>query len=346
VASRRSKKASNTVFVIIAALVLVAVGAYFRATTGPESAPAGEAGILRAPPGVPTTPPVAGAPATESTTDFSGQVDDAEPVSLTGLQERRDSGKNPVGPPTGKGQLRTGRDAMTAGDLVTARQHLSDAYRAGLPAQDATGVIEQLTKIADETVFSPRALRDDPLTASYTIQAGDTLEKIARRHSVTAELLARVNEIKDKNRIRLGRRIKVIHGPFHVMVSKSAFTLDVFLGNTFVRRYAVGLGQDDSTPTGEWVVANKLVNPTYYPPRGGKIIAADDPANPLGERWIGLKGVKGEAAGQERYGIHGTIDPDSVGKAVSMGCIRMYNKDVEYLFDLVVTGQSRVLVQE
>ena len=55
-------------------------------------------------------------------------------------------------------------------------------------------------------------------------------------------------------------------------------------------------------------------------------------------------GVSGEAAGQERYGIHGTIEPESVGRNVSMGCIRMYNEDVEQLFSYLVEKDSTVLV--
>ena len=65
-------------------------------------------------------------------------------------------------------------------------------------------------------------------------------------------------------------------------------------------------------------------------------MAASDPKNPLGERWIGFYG---------EYGIHGTVEPESVGKRVSLGCVRMYEADVEEVFDLVVTGDSQVEVR-
>ena len=100
------------------------------------------------------------------------------------------------------------------------------------------------------------------------------------------------------------------------------------------------------SPTGEWRVATKLMNPTYYPPRGGEIMAADDPKNPLGERWIGLVGISGAAVDQERYGIHGTNEPDSIGKSVSMGCIRMHNEDVEALYSYLVETHSTVTVRD
>jgi lipoprotein-anchoring transpeptidase ErfK/SrfK len=87
-------------------------------------------------------------------------------------------------------------------------------------------------------------------------------------------------------------------------------------------------------------------NPVYYSPRGEGVIEADDPANPLGEYWIGLAGVEGDAVGKESYGIHGTIDPTSIGRMESMGCIRLKNEDVAVLFSTLVEGKSTVLVVE
>ena len=45
------------------------------------------------------------------------------------------------------------------------------------------------------------------------------------------------------------------------------------------------------------------------------------------------------------YGIHGTIDPDSIGKQSSMGCIRMKADDIAVVYDMMVEGKSMVLVQ-
>ena len=43
---------------------------------------------------------------------------------------------------------------------------------------------------------------------------------------------------------------------------------------------------------------------------------------------MGLKGEDGNAVGKQSYGIHGTIEPDSIGKQASMGCIRMGHEDI------------------
>jgi len=258
------------------------------------------------------------------------------------------SGKDPNPPgdaQRGRALVQSGRTALQRQELVTARAQLSEALACDLPLAERVQLKGDLTKLAQETVFSNRILPDDPFVAPHVVQQGETLNGIARRYGITDDFLARINGITDKNRIRAGQRIKVVKGPFQVVVNKEQYTLEVYLDQTFVKQYPVGLGKEDGTPTGAWKVHTKLKNPQYYPPRGGQIILADDPENPLGERWIGLQGVEGEAVGQERYGIHGTTDPDSIGKSVSMGCIRLHNADVEELYDLVVEGKSTVTVR-
>src|SRR3954463_9078959 len=94
--------------------------------------------------------------------------------------------------------------------------------------------------------------------------------------------------------------------------------------------YPVAVGKATTpSPSGSFVIANRVTNPTYYHP--GQVIepGAD---NPLGNRWIGLN--------QKGYGIHGTNAPSSIGKAASHGCIRMAKKDLEELFEIVRPGDT------
>ncbi|MCH7812935.1 MAG: L,D-transpeptidase family protein [Planctomycetes bacterium] len=282
----------------------------------------------------------------------SSRADTADPNGgpYAHLPERGTNPEAPVGDgprdvKRGRSLVNVGRTALANHELVAARAQLNEALAYDLPLEELVALKADLTRLATETVFSPRITAGDPFVAWHVIAPGETLEKIARKYAVTADLLARINSLADKNRIRGGQRIKVVQGPFRAVVSKAAFTLDIYLGDTFVRQYPVGLGADDGTPTGRWRIRNKLENPQYNPPRGGKIILADDPANPLGERWIGLEGVGGGAVGQLRYGIHGTIDPDSIGQSVSLGCIRMHNADVEEVYEMLVEGKSEVVVK-
>ncbi len=238
------------------------------------------------------------------------------------------------------------RQGAPDSDQITTRAQLSQALLIGLPPDKEAEACSRLTQMADDMIFGLKRDHRDPLVASHVIQPGETLGKIAKEYRVTDNFLAAINGIKDKNRIRAGQNLKVILGPFHVKIFKNRHVMHVFLQETFVRQYAVGLGLENGTPTGEWSVTDKLINPPYYSPRGEGIIAADDPDNPLGERWIGLRGISGEAVGQQRYGIHGTHDSSTIGKNESLGCVRMYNEDVEALYDMLVSQHSRVMIVE
>jgi lipoprotein-anchoring transpeptidase ErfK/SrfK len=242
--------------------------------------------------------------------------------------------------------LEQGDRALGRGDLITARTAFNEALATALPAEEARPARGKLIDLADKTVFSSRRVPGDPLTDRYVIEPGQTLSKIAEQFKVTDDLLAKINDISNKQKIRAGQTLKIVHGPFHAIVDKSELHIYVYLQDVLVRSFPVGLGIDDGTPTGQWRIKDKLVNPTYYPPRGGKIIQADEPENPLGERWLGLEGISGQAKGQLRYGIHGTIEAESIGKNVSMGCIRLHNPDVELLFDLLVLKDSTVTVRD
>jgi lipoprotein-anchoring transpeptidase ErfK/SrfK len=132
----------------------------------------------------------------------------------------------------------------------------------------------------------------------------------------------------------MGQKLKVVPGPFGAVVFLDRYELVVHLNGSFVKSYRVGVGRDGTTPIGMFTVKNKMVNPTYYGPEG--IIPSDDPKNPLGERWIDIG---------DSYGIHGTIEPDSIGKNESRGCIRMLNSEVEEVYDFLVIG-SEVKIQK
>jgi LysM repeat protein len=248
-----------------------------------------------------------------------------------------------------------GRAKLESGDLLGARQVLNTALISGrLSSNDAREARNMLQAINEEIVLSPRRFPNDEFGGSYNVRSGDLLSRIASNHDVTWELLGRINGISDPRRLRAGQTIKVIQGPFHGVVTKRTFTMDIYLGapggpgSVYVMSFPVGLGEHDSTPAGVWMVEpqKKLRNPTYYSPRGAGIIHSGDPNNPLGTHWIGLVGVEGDAVGKTSYGIHGTIEPDSIGRQESMGCIRLLNEDVAIVFDMLVEGKSRVVVRD
>ena len=246
-----------------------------------------------------------------------------------------------------------------ADDLVAARAILNEPLVSGrLVESDAQAVRHALMELNSKLVFSAKPYSADPFEVPVLVQPGMRLQKLANQYDITWPLLCRVNGYEPTDagarRIRSGTTLKAIKGPFCAVVNKSAFRMDLYLGglpgeanSTYVTSVSVGLGKDDSTPNGLWTVElhNKVRNPIYYSPRGEGIFKSDDPKNPLGGFWIGLKGEDGAAVGKNSYGIHGTIEPESIGKQSSMGCIRLSHDDIALVFDMLVEIKSRVLVQ-
>ena len=115
-----------------------------------------------------------------------------------------------------------------------------------------------------------------------------------------------------------------------VLVSLPDRKLALFENGKVVRIYRVAVGKTSTpSPVGAFKVVNRVTNPTYY--HKGQVIAAGK-NNPVGSRWMGLSA--------KSYGIHGTNQPNSIGKAASTGCIRMSKQDVEELFELLNVGDA------
>ncbi len=107
----------------------------------------------------------------------------------------------------------------------------------------------------------------------------------------------------------------------------------VYKGSQIVATYPVAIGKKGSeTPTGEWQIMETLVNPGWTNFNTGKMMPPGK-NNPLGSRWIGFW-----TDGKDTIGFHGTNKPDSIGKAVSSGCVRMHDKDVQALYPLIKVG--------
>jgi len=98
--------------------------------------------------------------------------------------------------------------------------------------------------------------------------------------------------------------------------------------------YSVAVGKPSTpSPEGAFTIERRIANPTYH--HDGKTILPG-PGNPVGSRWMGLS-IRG-------YGIHGTNEPKSIGKAASHGCIRMAKADLEEFFEMVAVGDTVQLI--
>lgn len=234
-------------------------------------------------------------------------------------------------------------------DIIKARDLLNEALFLPLDKKRRQTVKEKMSELADKWLFSETVYEGDSLCDDYIVRPGDTLTQIGKKHKVPAEIIMGINGISSAKGLRAGESIKVINGPFHCRISRSDFTLDLYLQKTYVDSFAIGIGKPGyETPTGLWVVepGGKLVKPTWTDPDTGRTYEADDPDYPLGSRWIGLAGVRGDAKNRQGFAIHGTKDPNEIGAAVSRGCIRMHNGAAVLMYKLLQPGQSQVRVIE
>ncbi len=133
--------------------------------------------------------------------------------------------------------------------------------------------------------------------------------------------------------------------PGTIVVKTSERRLYFVFGNGQAIRYPVGVGRAGKQWTGQSYIDGKYVRPDWSPPaevRRDKpslpdVIPGESPRNPMGAAAMTLSG--GE------YAIHGTNAPDSIGRFVSYGCIRMYNQDIVDLFDRVNVGTPVVVTR-
>lgn len=115
---------------------------------------------------------------------------------------------------------------------------------------------------------------------------------------------------------------------YWIAVNKSRRILTMYKADKSMGKYPVTLGASNTqTPSAKGKIVRKNKNPAWggmngkYAPK-----KADDPNNPLGERWMAL-----QLPGFSGYGIHGNIKPHQIGGYFSNGCIRMFNYDIEEL---------------
>ena len=107
-----------------------------------------------------------------------------------------------------------------------------------------------------------------------------------------------------------------------IVISLTEHSLGLFEGNALIRKYPVAVGKPSTpTPLGSFRVLEKVMNP------GGM----------LGTRWMAFT--------YEMHGIHGTNHPELIGQEVSNGCVRMYNENVEELYDMVQVGTPVIVIQ-
>lgn len=162
---------------------------------------------------------------------------------------------------------------------------------------------------------------------THIVKQGETLMTISEDYRIPVQSIISENQISNPNLIYVGQRLTIPGVPdpnliaYSIIVSISNRNLTLLKHDSIIKTYPIAVGRIlHETPIGEFVVINKAPNP------GGV----------FGTMWMSLS--------KKHYGIHGTNDPSSIGKAVSKGCIRMFNHDVNELASTIPIG-TRVIIR-
>ncbi|HBG28938.1 MAG: hypothetical protein A2Y10_02335 [Planctomycetes bacterium GWF2_41_51] len=296
----------------------------------------------------PATPPAA-----QQYQQPSGQT--THPTAVQNTAQNTTDTTNAITPPVNStnprvaAMLTDAQNCINDGKIIAARNTLNDALNMSMDPSTREVVKKLMANLANEWLFTRVIQLGDDLCTSYKVQSGDMLSSIAAKHKVPYQLLMKINNIPSERALRSGQVIKVINGPFHVIVYKSAFIMDLYLQNIYVKSYKIGIGKEEhETPVGLWraKMGGKMIKPTWTDPDTGKTYHADDPDYPLGSGWIALEGIDSRTRGIQGIAIHGTNEEDTIGTKSSRGCMRLYNGELTEVYDLLEPGQTELRVVE
>lgn len=127
--------------------------------------------------------------------------------------------------------------------------------------------------------------------------------------------------------------IAAAHIPRYLVVDLSDRRVYLYEGDQIQADYPVAIGKEGwETPTGTFQITHLTENPNWRHPVTGELVPAGSDS-PVGTRWI-----KFWQENRNAIGFHGTNEDEAIGQAVSHGCLRMHNTDIEALFAAVHLG--------
>lgn len=140
------------------------------------------------------------------------------------------------------------------------------------------------------------------------------------------DIHSRIEQIFSKN---IKETESIPFSPLVITIDKASNSLYIGNNDVLLRKYSVCLGKDDSTIEGVFSIKRRFATPLATWP-------TDE--NPYGTRALELS--------DDLYAIHGTNNPDSIGKNLSAGCIRLLNEDIEELFAITSIGTQVNIVKD
>jgi len=211
--------------------------------------------------------------------------------------------------------------------------------QTGASTDERTKLIEVIQQLNRQVMHYESGV--EGVTVPYEVPAGVAPVQIVSRQKLmmgsNGILFWNQGGNLDAKRMRAGQTILLPQEELTVHVFLRYRRMALFVGDWFVKEFRVGVGKEETpTPTGEFVVLGRQLNPAWTNPKTGKVVPYGDPMNELGDAWMAIANSEWpKAAG---YGLHGTRAPETVGTRCSNGCVRLVNAEAVELRDWVRTS--------
>ncbi len=210
---------------------------------------------------------------------------------------------------------------------------LTRYYRqSDLSADQSKRLHEWLDALAGKVIYSSEHhFQEKP----YIIRSGETLNQIAGRWNVPAQVVYNVNrqQIGDSATIVAGTELKVINGPFHAEVDLSSKTLTLFLKNLYAGRFPIRVGTSGNASPGQFRVVAKSAQGHTWRDSDGNDFPPESSENGYGPYWVGLTGS---------LCLHAVDDDTPEAHA---GCIGLQEKDARDIFGILINGSELKIVK-
>lgn len=230
-----------------------------------------------------------------------------------------------------KHDLLEAQQLVEAGKFRSALAKLTPHYHApALGEEERATLLAWLDALAGKVIYS----REHLLAPPHQVRSGETLFTIADRYHVSHRLLQAINhrEVSDPMALVPGIALKVVPGPFRAEVDLTRSEITVFVQDLYGGRFPFTLGDQPPAP-GEYQVVDKQYQQRSYYGLDGRIIPANDPANPYGGWWISLGG---------EVCIHGS---PAVPSEKPLGCISLSPQDARDLYSILSLGSPVKIVR-
>lgn len=294
-----------------------------------------------------------GAPLAQSAEDRATHEGDGARLRLQVLLDRARFSPGEIDAVTGSNQARALRGYQAAHDLPVTGE--PDPATWAALERDAAPVLAEY-RLTDADLAGPyRALPDDAMDKARLDALGyaSLAEALGERFHASPALLRRLNPQLDRASAGTVLTVPAVAAPAtakaaRVVVDRSDSVLRLLDdGGRVMAQYPASTGSEhDPLPIGDWRIVTVVRDPTFHynpdlfwdaDPGHEKATLAAGPNNPVGTVWIDLS--------KPHYGIHGTPEPASVGKAQSHGCIRLTNWDAQAVA-AAVDASVTVVLQE